>query len=341
MKAATIVGRGRVELREFPIPKIGPDELLVRMRTCGVCGTDLEKIAGEQITPPILGHEAAGVVEKKGENIQGIEIGDRVVVHHHVSCGSCLFCKEGLDTLCEVYPRSNLDPCGFAEFFKVSAALVKGGAVYPLPADVDFETGSQMEPTACCIRALRKAGIRSGSNVAVFGVGPVGLTHIQLLRLHGAARIFAIDGLANRRVLASKLGADFTLDPGMNVLQAVLKETNNLGVDYAIVATGNPKAIESALGVVRKGGRIILFGTPARGAHLSIDISRLFLREITLQSSYSTSETEMQMALEFIVKKRINPSIMITHRLPLNKIQEAFRVAQNGRMAGKVIVENS
>jgi L-iditol 2-dehydrogenase len=141
------------------------------------------------------------------------------------------------------------------------------------------------------------------------------------LRLYGAARIFAIDGLANRRVLASKLGADFSLDPGMNVLQAVLKE--------------------SALGVVRKGGRIILFGAPARGAHLSLDVSRLFLREITLQSSYSTSETEMQMALEFIVKKRIDLSIMITHRLPLNKIQEAFRVAQDGRMAGKVIVENS
>jgi len=341
MKAAVITGKGRVELREYSIPKIGPDEILVHMQTCGICGTDLEKISGEQITPPILGHEVAGVVEKKGDNVRGIEIGERVIVHHHISCGSCTFCKKGLETLCEEYPKSNLDPCGFAEYFRVPAPLVKGGTVYPLPANVSFEEGSQIEPTACCIRGLRKAEVHPGSSVAVFGVGPVGLTHVQLLRLYGAGVIFAVDVLENRRLLASKLGANVVLDPGMNVLQTILKQTNNLGVDYAIVATGNPRALESAIGIVRKGGRVLLFGLPPRGTLLSLDISRLFLREITLQSSYSTSELEMRMALELVEQKRIDTSQMITHRLPLNKLLDAFHVAQNSKTSGKIIIENS
>jgi L-iditol 2-dehydrogenase len=341
LKAAVITGKGRVELREFPIPKIGPDEILVHMQTCGICGTDLEKIAGEQITPPILGHEVAGIVEKKGDNVRGVEVGERVIVHHHISCGSCTFCKNGLETLCEEYPKGNLDPCGFAEYFRVPASLVKGGTVYRLPSIASFEEGSQVEPTACCLRGLRKADVRAGSSVAVFGVGPVGLTHVQLLRLYGARVIFAVDVLENRRLLASRLGADVALDPGMNVLQTILKQTNNLGVDYAIVATGNPKAIESAIGVVRKGGCVLLFGVPPRGTLLPLDISRLFLREINLLSSYSTSEYEMRMALELVEQKRIDTTQMITHRLPFNKLLDAFHVAQNGRTAGKVIVENS
>ena len=341
MKAAVIAGKGRVELREFSIPKIGPDEILVHMRTCGICGTDLEKIAGEQVTPPILGHEVAGIVEKKGDNVRGVEVGERVIVHHHISCGSCTFCKNGLETLCEEYPKTNLDPCGFAEYFRVPASLVKRGTVYRLPSIASFEEGSQVEPTACCIRGLRKADVRPGSSVAVFGVGPVGLTHVQLLRLYGARIIFAVDVLENRRLLASRLGADVVLDPGMNVLQTILKQTNNLGVDYAVVATGNPKALESAIGVVRKGGRVLLFGVPPRGTLLPLDISRLFLSEISLQSSYSTSELEMRKALELVEQKRIDTTQMITHRFPFNKLPDAFHVAQNGKTAGKVIVENS
>ncbi len=341
MKAAVIIGKGRVESREHPIPRIGSDEILVHMRTCGICGTDLEKVAGEQITPPILGHEVAGVVERKGENVREFELGERVIVHHHISCGSCAFCKNGLETLCEDYPKSNLDPCGLAEYFRVPASLVKGGTVYHLPSNTSFEEGSQVEPTACCIRGLRKINLRSSSSVAVFGVGPVGLTHVQLLRLYGAGKIFAVDLIETRRHLASKLGADVVLDPGMNALQTILKQTNNLGVDHAIVATGNPKAFESALGIVRKGGTVLLFGVPARGALLSLDISRLFLREITLEASYSTSELEMRLALDLVERKRIDTTQMITHRFPLTRLSEAFHVAENGRTAGKIIIENS
>ena len=340
MKAAIIISKGRVELRDSPIPKIGSDDLLVHMRACGICGTDLEKIAGEQITPPVLGHEATGTVERRGDNVHAIDVGENVVVHHHISCGSCTYCKNGLETLCEDYPRANLDPCGFAEYFRVPSPLVKGGAVHRLPSSMNYVSGCQVEPTACCLRGLRKIEISAGSTVAVFGVGPVGLTHLQLLRLYGASPIFAIDLLENRRLMALKFGADYALDPGMNSLQTILKESGNLGVEYAIVATGNPKALESAISIVRKGGKILLFGAPPRGTRASLDISRMFLREITLLSSYSTTETEMRIALELIERRRIDPSLMITHKLPLDRAVEAFRVAQDGKTAGKVIIEN-
>jgi L-iditol 2-dehydrogenase len=311
------------------------------MRACGICGTDLEKVRGEQITPPVLGHEVSGVIKEVGEGIDGFRVGDRVAVHHHISCQHCYYCKNGFETLCEEYPKSNLDPCGFAESFRVPETLVKGGTVYKLLDTVSFEEGSQVEPTACCIRALRKAGVTAGESAAVFGVGPVGLTHVQLLKCFGATPVYGVDVIKSRRELATKLGADLAFDPATDdAPKAVSLLTGGLGVDYAIVATANLKALESALGTVRKGGTVLLFGAPARGAQMSLDMSKMFLREVRLHSSYSTSETEMRMALNLIENRRIRPAEMITHKLPLSQTIEALGLADHGAEAGKVIIVN-
>ena len=336
-----IAGKGIVELRGMPTPTLGPNEILVRMRACGICGTDIEKVNGEHITPPILGHEVAGEIEETGKIIQGLEKGDRVIVHHHISCRSCYYCKNGFETLCEVYPKSNLDPCGFAEYFRVPETLVKGGTVYKLPPSMTYDEGSQVEPTACCIRALRRTGVKAGESVAVFGVGPVGLTHVQLVKLYGAGPIYAIDVIDHRRNMAAKIGADVTLDPVTDDVPKTISDgTNGRGSDVAIVATGNPKAIQQAIVSVRKGGRVVLFGAPAQGTLVSLDVSQLFLREIGFQSSYSTSEAEMRMALNLIGTGRIRPSLLITHRVPLERVAEAMSLAESGMEAVKVIVQN-
>jgi L-iditol 2-dehydrogenase len=341
MKAAFIAGKGNVDIKNLPPPRIGVNEILVHMRTCGICGTDIEKFHGDHITPPVLGHEVAGEIEAAGGELQTFKKGDRVIVHHHISCRSCFYCKNGLETLCEAYPKNNLDPCGFAEYFRVPETLVKGGTVYKLPDSMSFEMGSMVEPTACCIRALSKSGIKAGDSAAVFGTGPVGLTHVQLLKLQGTAPIIAVDVLKHRLQMASKFGADLTLDPtAEDVPRGVLAATAGRGADYAIVATGNPKAIQEATCSVRKGGKVVLFGAPGRGTLVSFDMSRLFLREIDIQSSYSTSESEMQIALQLIQTGRINPSQMISHRLPLEDIVEALHLAESGKEAVKVIVEN-
>jgi len=340
MKAAILSGRATVELRELPRPVIGAGEVLVRMRSCGVCGTDIEKFHGDYVRQPVLGHEVAGEVEEVGSHVQIVRKHDRIIVHHHISCKNCFYCKNGLETLCEAYPSSNLDPCGFAEYFRVPEALVKGETIYKLPPSMSFEQGSMVEPTACCIRALMKIGIKSGNGVAVFGVGPAGLTFVQLLRLYGASPIFAIDLLESRRQMALKIGADQTFDPtNEDVPASVLERTEGIGTDCAIVATGSPKAISEAISSVRKGGKILLYAFPPR-APVPIDLYRMFLTEISIQASYSTSETEMQMALDLIAREQIHPSQLITHRLPLERIEEALHLAESGKEAVKIIVEN-
>ena len=341
MQAVIIKEKGTVQIQNLPTPKISPNEILVKMRACGICGTDLEKVHGEHITPPILGHEVAGIVQDAGIEIKNFSVGDRVIVHHHISCRNCYFCKNGLETLCEEYPKSNLDPCGFAEYFRVPETLVKGGTVHKLPDSVSFEEGSQAEPTACCIRALRKAGVSVGNSVAVYGLGPVGLTHVQLLKCFGAGPVYAIDVIKQRRHFATRLGADLAFDPTTDdIHQAISLLTRGIGVDYAIVATANLKALESAFATVRKGGSVVLFGAPTRGAMMPLDMSNMFLREVRFQSSYSTSETEMQMAIQLIESKRIRPSEIITDRFRLSQAIEALGLADNAVDAVKIIIEN-
>ena len=341
MKAAVIAGKGRVELRETTPPDICPGDLLVTMRACGICGTDLVKVRGEHITPPVLGHEVAGVIERTGSSIEGFRVGDRVAVHHHISCQHCYYCKNGFETLCEEYPKFNLDPSGFATTFRVPAPLVKGGTVHSLPDSMSFEEGSQAEPVACCIRALAKLGVKAGFTAAVYGVGPVGLLHVQLLKCFGATRVYAVDVVDKRLDFARKLGADFTMDAAKeDVGKAIPSQNDGLGVDLAVVATANVKALESSFDTVRKGGVVLLFGAPVRGSTLTLDMSKMFLRETRLQSSYSTSETEMRLALDLIASKRINIFAMITDRLQLSNLVEAFERAGRGTESVKVIVEN-
>jgi len=341
LKAAVITGKGAVQLREVPAPNIGPGEVLVRMKACGICGTDLEKVHGDHITPPILGHEVAGVIEQVGAGVDSFAVGDRVAVHHHVSCRHCYFCKNGFETLCDEYPMSNLDPCGCAESFRVPDVLVMGGALHRLPDSLTYEEGSQAEPIACCIRALSKMGAKPGDTVAIFGTGPVGLVHLQLLKCFGASRVYAVDVVKKRREYAAKLGAELAFDPTTDdAPRAISLLTGGLGVDLAIVATANLKALKSAFETVRKGGTVLQFGAPTRGSVYTLDISRMFLREVRFQSSYSTSETEMRMAVELIASRRVKPSEIITDRLPLSRAVEALALADRGADAVKVIVEN-
>ena len=340
MKAAQLAGKGLVKLEDMPIPQIGPSDLLVSMKACGICGTDLEKVRGDNITPPVLGHEVAGVIERVGAKVVEFSIGERVAVHHHVSCGNCYYCKNGFDTLCDDYPKYNLDPCGFAESFRVPEALVKGGAVHRLSDSTSFEAGSQAEPIACCIRALNKVRVAPASTVAVFGVGPVGLSHLQLLKCFGVSRLFAVDVVKNRRDYSMKLGAEITFDPTTDdAPNAISLLTGGIGADLAIVATANLKALQAAIDTVRKGGTVLQFGAPTRGSLFTLDMAKMFLREIRFVSSYSTSETEVQMALELITSERIRPSEIITDRLPLSNVVDALALAERAD-AVKVLVEN-
>jgi L-iditol 2-dehydrogenase len=339
LKAALVDSQGRLQLADVDLPRIGRGDLLVKMRVCGICGTDLKKLQGVRVTPPILGHEVVGDVEEVGADAEGYSRGDRVAVHHHVPCHTCYHCLHGDHTMCHEFPRSNLDPCGFAEYFRVPETNVSKGAVFRLPHTMSFEEAALAEPTGCCIRGLDRLGIQNEDSVLIIGAGPAGLTYIQLLRALGNHLILATDMIESRLRSARKFGADEVLNAAdTNMFERVLDMTQGRGVDEVIVASGSMKAIQSSFPLVRKGGRILLFGIPPERSMFTWDASSIFIRETKLIPSYSTTENEIERALQMMAAGRIRLTDMITHRFSLNEIAEAFRVAQDAESSLKVII---
>jgi len=339
MKAAVIREANDVRVESVPIPKIGRKEILVKMMACGVCGTDIEKMRGEFITPPVLGHEAAGEIFAVGADVADFKVGERVLVHHHVPCHICHYCRHGSHTMCEEFQRSNIDPCGFAEYFRVPEANVDRGAVLRLPNSVPFEEATLVEPTACCIRGIMKSGIQIADDVLVIGAGPIGLIQIQLLKLFGASRVFSTDVLGFRLQAAERFGADETINPRQEgMVESIKAMTEGRGVDVVIVATGATEAILQALRSVRKGGTVNLFGAPHRGTSLSYDVSEIFIREISIIPSYSATELETNIALKLLVSGRIDLRGLVTHRFRLDRVTDAVKYAAGGKDCLKVIV---
>jgi len=266
--------RPTVSVSEVPVPPIGEGELLVQMKACGLCGTDIEKLRGEYTAAmPVLGHEAVGIVSKVGGHVRGIKEGDRVFPHHHVSCGTCYFCVRGSETMCDRYRTSNLDPCGFAEYFRVPEWNVSHGGVLKLPGSVSFEEGSLVEPVACCMRALDRCSVKQGDSVLVVGAGPVGMAHALLVNSL-KARVMISDVSEDRLRFAEERRAGFVLNAAkLDVPKETRERTQGRGADLAIAASGSKAAILQALKSVRKGGKVCIFGVPPKGSVLEYDIS--------------------------------------------------------------------
>lgn len=339
MKAALVDSQGRLRLADVDVPRIGRGELLVKMKVCGICGTDLEKLHGVRVTPPVLGHEVAGDIEEVGADVEGYSRGDRVTVHHHVPCLTCYYCLRGDHTLCQEFPKSNLDPCGFADYFRVPETNVSKGAVFRLPDAMSYEEAALAEPTGCCARGLDRLGIQKEDSTLIIGAGPAGLTFVQLLRALGAGLILVTDLIESRVGCAQKFGAHHTFNAAdTNLHGQVLDATEGRGVDNVIVASGNVKAIEASFLLVRKGGKILLFGIPPERSIFNCDASSVFIREIKLIPSYSTTENEIRRALEMMGTGRIRLTDMITHRFCLSDIADAFRTAEDAQSSLKVMV---
>jgi L-iditol 2-dehydrogenase len=338
MLACLINGQGHAEMTEVPVPKLQPGEVLIKLAAAGICGTDLEKVHGAYGPGGILGHEVSGTIESLGDGVTNLRKSDRVIAHHHVPCYNCEYCKKRDHTMCDLFRKTNFDPCGLAEYFRVLGANVTRGAVIRLPAEASFEEGAMIEPAACCVRALDKAGVEPGDNVLIVGLGPTGLTQVQLLRKMGAASIIGVDILPHRLEMAQKLGADETIDPSSSDVPEQVMKLARVGVDLAIVSTGNQKAIQPALASVRKGGKLLLFGAPARGATIDLDVGALFSRQISIVTSYSCVESDIHRALGFLAKREIDLRSMVTDRFALRDAPKALEHARTSRTAVKTVI---
>lgn len=340
MKLAMYYSQKDIRIEEMPIPEIGEDEVLVEMKACGICGSDLMNWYLKSRAPLVLGHELAGIIARKGSKVKGFSVGDRVFVHHHVACLTCHYCINGDYTLCEQFHKTNIEPGGFAEYFK-GAALNLQVDTLEIPENVSFEEATFIEPVGCCLRALKKCKIQTGDSVAIIGAGTTGIIHIALSKIFGAAKTIVSDLIDYRLNVAKKFGADVTVNPENEDLTEVVKaETDRRGVDLAIVTAPNLEAYKTGINVCRKGGKLCVFAPIQPGKYLQLSLKELFFSEIQIIPSYSTSHLETRTALELIKSGRINVKELITHRFRLVDAVKAFKTALESKESLKVMVLN-
>ncbi|MEM3770138.1 MAG: zinc-dependent dehydrogenase [Candidatus Bathyarchaeia archaeon] len=338
MKAAVYHSQSDIRIEEMPIPQIGDDEALVKMKACGICGSDLMDWYLRNRAPLVLGHEPAGVIVEKGENVKSFDIGDRVFVHHHVACLKCHYCLHGDYTLCEQFHKTNIFPGGFAEYFKVPAPNLQLDTL-KIPDSLSFEEATLIEPVGCCIRAIKKCGIKKGDSVAVIGAGTTGIIQTVLAKIYGAGKIVVSDLVDFRLKLAERFGADVAVNPLNNDLAAVVrKEIDGRGVDLAIVTAPSLEAYKTGLGICRKGGKLCVFAPTEPGKILEISPKQLFFNELQIIPSYSTSHVETKEALKLIKSGKIHVKDLITHCFPLEETAKAFKTALKDKESLKVIV---
>lgn len=336
-----VVKNKAIVVNKIDLPAIGDGEILVKMHSCGICGSDLEKVFGKYgMKSSRIGHEPAGEVVKVGLKVKTVELGERVFAHHHVSCHTCRLCLQGDYTMCDMYQNSNLEPCGLSEFFIVPEKNISNGGVLKLPTNVSFEEAALIEPLACCLRGITKIAIRHGYVVAIFGAGPTGLMHAMLAERQGAAKIVLIDFNDFRLDFAKRYCDVSTFNPSSqhDIVNEIHKLTDNIGVDASILATGNMNALIQAFKITRKGGKILLFGVPSSKSNFELNLGQLYSNEHLMVPSYGASEVETNQALYFIYDKLLNVTNLITHRFKLQDTNSAFQCAHTANDSMKVII---
>ncbi|MDX6690049.1 MAG: L-iditol 2-dehydrogenase [Solirubrobacteraceae bacterium] len=320
MRVARSVTTDEVILEDVPDPVAGPGEVVCRVLACGVCGSDVSTGYVSRKLPAVLGHEVVGEVLETGEGVEGVAPGDRVVIHHHAPCGECRRCRRGHETLCDQFRTTALEPGGFAERVRVEAALVPEllqlGALEPV-------IGTFVEPLGCILRALDRAGLRGGDALLVVGAGSNGLLAIAAAHARAADAVWVREPRADRRRLAEAWGA-----------------THHAGepVDVALVTTSHRDAIEAAAAALGPGGTLCLYATAKPGTPLDLDTEALFLREITVCSSWSAGPQDMRAAYALLASGRVDPRSLVTHRLGLDETARALDLQRRGE-AIKAVVE--
>lgn len=336
MKVVRTTTAGGVELAETPAPGIGDGEALIELVCCGLCGTDLFKLADAgRPAGEVLGHEVVGrVVESRSD---ALAPGDRVVAPHHAPCGDCRLCRSGAETMCPRFTENLLDPGGFSERLRLKARAVERTA-RKLDDGLADEAAAFVEPAACVLRGVDRAGLaRETPAIVVIGAGSMGLLHLLVLRaLFPGARIVIVEPDGSRRATARQLGADTAVRP--DELAELPNSANpQAGADAAFDTAGGQEAFDLALLATRPGGRVVLFAHAAHGVRVSFDINAVFRSERQVVGAYSGSPAEQARVLDMMIRGDLDPTPLVTHRLPLARAAEAVDLCRR-REALKVLL---
>ncbi|HEU5337630.1 MAG TPA: zinc-dependent dehydrogenase [Terriglobales bacterium] len=332
MRAAVYHGKDDVRLETVPVPTIGPGELLIQVHTCGICGTDLKKIAtGSHSAPRIFGHEMAGVVAAVGAEVTNFRAGDRVMAFHHIPCGQCYYCRHKVFAQCPVYKKvgctAGYEPSGggFSEYVRVMDWIVQRGVVR-IPDEVSFEQASFIEPVNTCLKGIETLRLQADETVVVMGQGPIGIILGSLAKRAGA-RVITSDLFPQRLRISKAFGLEETVDASQTDLVSRVRElTEGRGADAVILAVGGNKLIRSAMDASRPGGRVLLFAQTVHGEAV-IDPAAVCVDEKTLLGSYSASVDLQEESVHFVFSREMNLEGLISHRFSLQESLEALNLA--------------
>jgi L-iditol 2-dehydrogenase len=338
MKVAMYYNNSDVRIEEQPVPPITDNELLVKIKASGICGSDVMEWYRIKKAPRVLGHEITGDVVEVGKNVKNYHIGDRVFVSHHVPCNTCRFCLHDQHTLCHTLHSTNFYPGGFAEYLHVPEINVDRG-VFLLPKEMSYEEGVFIEPLACVIRGLRTAGMKPRQTVLVIGSGISGLLFVKLARAWGAGHVFATDIDAYRLKMAKTFGADTVINAKEDVPEQVKKQNDGRLADLVVICAGAPVAIQQGVRSVEPGGTILFFAPTQPGVDIPLPLFELWNKQVTMVSTYAGSPKDILMAIDCIAKKKITVTDMITHVLPLRESAKGFQLVAQAQHSIKVIIE--
>lgn len=325
MKSAVFLGKQNIQVMEREIPNPGPDEVLIKVMACGVCGSDVHIYDGDQgstsTTPPLVqGHEFSGVVVEVGNNVTSCKKGDRVCVDPADNCNECYYCASGMMHHCEHMGAigTNIDG-GFSQYCKIPGRLI-----HHLADDVTFIEGAMAEPLACCINGADRSNIKVGDNVVVYGGGMIGLLLLQLAKRKGAANVVLVEPVEEKRKMAEKLGAVFTINPVQENVKAALLSHGLNHIQVVIETCGRKNTSEEAIDIADRGGTVILFAVTKVDSKIDLMTYELFQKELTIKGSYC-SPYAMGRAVELINSHSIDVTTMLAGTKSLEGLTEILR----------------
>lgn len=326
MRAAVYRGSGRLNVESLPLPRIGPGEVLIRVETCGVCHTDLKKIAYDLLPPPrVYGHETAGVIAEVGAGVTRYSPGDRVIVFHHIPCGQCFYCRRKLYAQCPVYKKVGVTAGfeaaggGFAQYVRVMDWIVKRG-IEKIPDGVSFEQACFVEPVNTCLKAVKLVDPQPEDVTVILGQGPIGLIFTMITARLGT-KILATDTMGSRRALSLRFGAQEVFDPRDNLLEERIRAmTDGRGADVVIVAASAPGVVEQAVRCSRPGARIMLFAQTSHQERIEVSGAAICMEERLLCGSYSASVDLQAESAELVFSGALPVAELVSHRFPLSEI---------------------
>jgi L-iditol 2-dehydrogenase len=344
MKAAVLEDLENMVVKKVETPKVDEDSLLLRVKACAVCGSDIRiyRHGSSRVKPPqIIGHEIAGEVVEVGSKVKRFKPGDKVAIGADIPCGECPACRQGIGNNCPInYAMGYQFAGGFAEYVLINPLVIKYGPIHHIPENLDFEEAALAEPLGCCINALELADLRVGDTVVIIGGGPAGCLLTDLSKRMGATKVIISQRSRNRlEMIKNQFSADIVISSTEEDFeQIVLAETDGEGADVVLTACSSADAQEQALNVIAHRGRINFFGGLPKGTRkINIDSNIIHYKECFVLGSHGSVPRHHQIALELIASGAIDVSKLITHRFPLDSIMEAFNVVEN-REAMKAVI---